>query len=253
MLPMQEKNPTVDIAVILAAGIGSRFGSSKENAVPKPLIPVLGKPLILRTLTSLERSGCRKVVIILGYGREIVQSAVKENYKGALELIFKVNGEYSLSNGVSALCAAPHVGNTFILTMADHIFDESLMRLAVEHQPPQNGATLLVDYKIDTIFDLDDATKVFERYGKIVSIGKKIQPYNCIDTGIFVCTDRLFEHLENEYRSQGDVSLSAGVRSLSEKETMTVLDIGESFWQDVDTSEMLRHAESCLRKTEERS
>ena len=134
----------------------------------------------------------------------------------------------------------------FILTMADHILSDEMMHIAREHSPPEDGAILLVDYKIGEIFDLDDATKVYSQNGRIESIGKGISEYNCIDTGVFVCTPRLMSEIRRVYKKQGDASLSDGIQALANKGKMHTLDIGDAFWQDVDTPEMLEHAEEML-------
>ena len=121
------------------------------------------------------------------------------------------------------------------------------MAVAADTTPPPDGAALLVDYKLDTVFDMDDATKVLSRGDQIVSIGKHIQEYNCIDTGVFVCTTGLIDALDEVYAEEYDASLSEGVQVLGEKGRMLAVNIGASFWQDVDTPEMLAHAEEVLR------
>ncbi|QXD14920.1 NTP transferase domain-containing protein [Rhodocaloribacter litoris] len=244
---MPEKPRT---GVILAAGFGSRLrGVSSETSL-KPLTPVAGRPLLLRTLDSLAVAGCRRAVVVLGHGAEDVRDAVRAAYDGPLELSFAFNPHYELKNGVSVLAARPFVEGTFLLTMADHVFGDEVMALSGGHTPAPGGATLLVDYKLDAIFDMDDATKVLEREGRVVDIGKAIPEYNCIDTGAFVCTEGLLDALEAVYAAQGDASLSDGVARLAAEGRMYVLDIGDGFWQDVDTPAMLRHAETILEQRE---
>ncbi|NNE68722.1 MAG: nucleotidyltransferase, partial [Rhodothermales bacterium] len=138
------------------------------------------------------------------------------------------------------------IEDVFILVMADHLVGDEVMELAGRHRPPEEGATLLVDYDIDGVFDLDDATKVLEEDGRIASIGKTIATYNCIDTGVFVCTRALLDALRAYYDKHGDVSLSNGVQTLASRGLMRTLDIQGGFWQDVDTPEMLAHAEKAL-------
>lgn len=244
---INQHGPIKRTGVILAAGFGSRLAGTVKETVLKPLTPVAGIPLIFRTIRSLEVAGCTKIVIVLGHAFEEIKADIQSVYKGKTEISYVFNEKFNLSNGVSVLAAAPQIeGEDFVLTMADHILSDEMMLLAAEHKAPKNGATLLVDYKIETIFDMDDATKVYEEEGKIVRIGKQITDYNCIDTGVFVCTIGLIEEINRVYKVKGDASLSNGVQSLSEQGIMTVLDIKDAFWQDIDTPEMLAYAEKVL-------
>src|SRR5690606_32944152 len=108
------------------------------------------------------------------------------------------------------------------------------------------AAALLVDYKLGSIFDMDDATKVLAHEGRIASIGKAITEFNCVDTGVFVCTRALLDAIESVYARRGDASLSEGVAALASRGEMFAVDVGDGFWQDVDTPEMLAHAERVL-------
>lgn len=232
--------------IVLAAGFGSRLEGSSDETDLKPLTPVGGVPLLHRTVRSLQLAGCRRVVVVVGHGADEVQAGVRPHFNGSLDLRFVVNERYDLSNGVSVLAARDAVDGAFVLTMADHVFSDDVMRLAGSHTPPSEGATLLVDYDIDGVFDLDDATKVREEDGRIVAIGKQIADYNCIDTGLFVCTEALMDALADVFEERGDASLSDGVQRLGAAGRMTVLPIGDGFWQDVDTPAMLAEAERRL-------
>jgi choline kinase len=75
-----------------------------------------------------------------------------------------------------------------------------------------------------------------------------IPEYNCVDVGVFVCTTALMDRIAEVYEKTGDASLSDGVQALANTGRMTVLDIGDGFWQDVDTPEMLAHAEKELAR-----
>lgn len=232
--------------VVLAAGFGSRLEGVSDATSLKPLTPVAGEPLLLRTFRSLALAGCSRVIVVLGHGADAVRSAVEHAYRGSLALEFVFNEHYRLANGVSVLSARQRVPGDFVLTMADHVFGDDVMRLAAAHQPPAGGATLLVDYQVAEVFDLDDATRVLERDGRIADIGKLIPEFNCVDTGLFVCSQGLMDALQTVFDERGDASLSDGVSRLAADERMTVLDIGSGFWQDVDTPEMLAEAERRL-------
>jgi 1L-myo-inositol 1-phosphate cytidylyltransferase len=231
--------------VILAAGLGSRLREHDGGGL-KPLTPVAGTPLIFRALRSLELAGCAKIAIVLGYRSDELRTAL-EHHDGTATVDFVINERYDLANGVSLLSAREHVGDEFVVSMADHVLGDEVMALARAHKPPAHGATLLVDRRIDEVFDLDDATKVRTQGERLVEIGKQLQTYDCIDTGVFVCTAGLVSALESVFERTGNASLSEGVAELARTGRMTVLDVGNGFWQDVDTPDMLAHAERRLR------
>jgi choline kinase len=241
--------PQPRAGVVLAAGLGTRLSRVGSSATLKPLTEVGGVPLILRTLQSLEIAGCTSIVIVLGHRADELRDAVAAEHRGEARITFVTNERYELANGVSVLCAREHVGEVFVLTMADHVLGEEIMTIAGEHTPPKSGASLLVDYKLDTVFDMDDATKVLARDGMIVDIGKRIDAFNCVDTGVFVCTPGLMDALDQVLARRGDASLSEGVSALARAGKMTAVDVGDGFWQDVDTPEMLAHAEAILART----
>ncbi len=240
------KNNSEYKGLILAAGYGSRLAGVSPVTSFKPLTPVNGKPLIFRTIESLDLAGCNEIIIVLGFGYEEIKKAILNIYEGEVPLTFVYNEQYELSNGVSVLSAADHLGDRFIMTMADHILGDSLMKIAKKTKLEDNTAALLVDFKLEEIFDMDDATKVLSKDGKIVSIGKQITEYNCVDTGLFVCTDGLLTELRKHYAEYGDTSISDGVQDLAENGNMFAIDIGGGMWQDVDTPEMLEQAEKLL-------
>ena len=237
-----------NIGVVLSAGMGSRLASVDDSSFAKPILRVGGVPLLVRTLHSLELAMCQKVIVVLGYQAEIIKRAVLFEYNGTVELQFVYNPHFNLMNGVSLLCAKPYVDDQFILTMADHILDDKIMSIARGHRPPVNGASLCVDYKLETIFDINDATKVLAEGNLVKAIGKDLKIYNCIDTGVFIATPALMTAIGEIYDKTGDASLSDGVHALSKKSRMTCLDIADAFWQDVDTPNMRLHAESLLKE-----
>ena len=109
------------------------------------------------------------------------------------------------------------------------------------------GATLCVDYKLGSIIDMADATKVYEKNGCIMNIGKNIKYFNCIDTGVFIGTRGLMDAINKVYKIKGDASLTDGILELAKRKNMEVIDIKDAFWQDVDTPEMLFRAEELVK------
>jgi len=230
-------------AVILMAGEGSRLRGSDKTFL-KPFVPVRGRPLISYTLDALLHSGIRTVNFVVGYESERMIAQAKQFVPSNLSAFFIENCEWRKQNGVSLLTAAGRVANPFVLTMSDHIFENAIMDRLLDSFAP-GFLNVAVDRKLDSIFDLDDAMKVQTRKNKIIDIGKNLRDYNAIDIGLFVCPLEIFDYLERATSRSGrnDCSLADGVRLMAGNDKVRAIDIGDGWWQDVDTPSMLRHAE----------
>jgi choline kinase len=109
---------------------------------------------------------------------------------------------------------------------------------------------LCVDRRVAEVYDIDDATKVKTEDDRIVDIGKTIPEYDCIDCGVFAVNDALLDSLAAEEARRGDCSLSDGVKHLARSGRAKVADIGDAFWQDVDTPDAQQRAERELARLE---
>ena len=231
----------VQQAVILAAGFGSRIRSNEE-AAPKPLISLGGLSLLKRSLLTAHKGGISRFAIILGFQGERIRQALEGDPElEHLELIWVENEQYQLANGISVLKAQPHMEGEFFLMMADHVIDAAIIQKLQEEEPAE-GLILAVDRKLDSIFDMDDATKVKTGPGeRILEIGKQLEEFDAVDTGVFRCSPALFEALITTFEERGAASLSDGVQALA--------DIGAAWWQDVDDEPSRKHAEALLFKS----
>jgi histidinol-phosphate aminotransferase len=235
----------IERAVILAAGTGSRLVA--QETFPKPLKPVAGVPLLVRVLRTLQGEGIREAVIIIGYRGDQIKKALLAEPTLGLKLHFVVNERFDRKNGVSLLAAKKFIDQECILSMADHLYSPELVRRLSSFDMPEGACALGVDYDIERCFDLDDATKVRLRAGKIADIGKDISDYNCIDTGVFRIGPALIRELERLEKHTGDCSLSDGVRVLAERGAFLGCDVGDSRWIDVDTPAAFLRAEAMVR------
>src|SRR5437763_2748817 len=231
-------------AVILMAGSGSRLRGSDETFL-KPFVPVLGRPLICYTMDALVHAGIKKVNFVVGYERERMIAKLKPLIPPGLEPCFIENPDWQKQNGISLLAVANHMTSPFLLTMSDHLFDESIVDLLIDSSDP-DLLNVALDRKLNAIFDLNDAMKVQTRSQQVVSIGKHLRDYDAIDAGMFVCPFKIFDYLERA-KQNGDCSLADGVRLMATDNQVRGIDIGAAWWQDVDTPEMLACAETQLR------
>jgi 1L-myo-inositol 1-phosphate cytidylyltransferase len=231
-------------AVILMAGEGSRMRGSDKTFL-KPFVSVVGRPLISYTIDALIHAGIKKANFIVGYESGRIIAAVKQLIPSELEPCFIENPEWQKQNGISLLAAANDLTSPFLLTMSDHLLDRSIVDLLVR-DAVLDQLNLALDRKLDSIFDVDDAMKVQTQGDRILKIGKDLTVYDGIDTGLFVCPLDIFDYVER-VKCDGDCSLADGVRLMASEDKARAVDIGNAWWQDIDTPAMLACAETQLR------
>lgn len=231
-------------AVILMAGVGSRLGPV-GGALAKPLVRIAGRPLISYTFDVLERAGVTRVHAVMGTNSARLVEQIQPLLPPRMELNAIVNHEWHKQNGVSVLSAAGHVKPPFFLVMGDHLFEFAIPETL--RSAPAAPLSLAIDRKIVSIFDLDDAMKVRTDGERIIAIAKELPDYDAIDTGVFLCSAEIFTYLRNAQRD-GDCSLADGVRLMASEAKARAVDIGDAWWQDVDTPEMLARAERELAR-----
>jgi 1L-myo-inositol 1-phosphate cytidylyltransferase len=227
-------------AVILMAGTGSRLRGSADT-IAKPLIPIAGRPLISYAIDSFDRAGVKTIHAMVGPNGDKLANAIAPLLPSHMRFHAIPNPNWQKQNGVSVLAAVGKVRTPFFLAMGDHLFEPSILEQLMAHAD-LDKLNLAIDRKIASIFDLDDAMKVRTENNRIVAIGKKLEDFNAIDTGIFICPESIFEYLRRVLRD-ADCSLADGVRLMAEEGNALAVDIGNAWWQDVDTPEMLARAQ----------
>ena len=233
----------VEQALVLAAGNGDRFRNAARES--KLLQPVLGRPLIIRTIETARAAGITRFEIVLGYQADRVRAAIERQAPADVVLHFSHNPDWEQENGVSVLAARHRLRSRFALLMGDHLFEARALRQLRLARVSAGESVLAVDSRPTTPEIADEATKVRLRGTRIVAIGNALTTYDALDTGLFVCAPSLFGALETS-RADGDTTLSGGIRILAARGLMRAFDIGDAAWYDIDTVEDLHNAESLL-------
>jgi choline kinase len=229
---------------VLAAGNGDRFRNG--SAESKLMQPILGRPLILRTLETAARAGIEAFHLVLGYRAETLRALVEKHAPPGATVTFSYNPHWHLENGVSVLAARDALdGRRFALLMGDHLFEPDVLTRLLRTPVDPGESLLAVDSRPAPPAVVAEATKVEVSAGRIRAIGKDLRRHDALDTGLFVCDPSLFAALDAAVAS-GDTTLSGGIRRLAERGTMLAVDIGAAEWFDIDTVDDLQTAESRL-------
>lgn len=232
--------------LIIAAGLGSRL---RAVAASKPLARVGGVALIEHVVRRAQAGGASGFIVVTGYEAEPLEAFLNDLAgRTGLPIEAVRNPDWVRPNGLSVLAAAPRLDGEFILLMADHLFDPSILRDLIAADRRGAALTLAADFAVkDPRLDLDDATKIeLGEGGRIVRIGKTLPRYDAVDTGIFIAGPALLEALRASLAAGGTGSLSEGVQALADDGGAFAWDCGGRWWLDVDDEAAFAKAEAAL-------
>lgn len=152
-------------ALILAAGSGSRLAPVTDTC-PKSLVPVNGKPILMKQIENLHENGVFDITIISGYKADILENAVHKNYS-EIKIIENIN--YATTNNMYSAYLGRTVidGDGFLMMNADVFFDASVIEGLLACEAPNAIVVDVGRY-------LDESMKVIEKSGRLINISKTI-------------------------------------------------------------------------------
>ncbi len=155
-------------ALILAAGSGKRMGKYGLDK-PKGLLEFNGRSLIEWQLQQFRKQGIKEIAIVTGYHHELIQFP---------DIQYFHNPKYAETNMLESLMAARNfLTNNTVISYADIIFDQSLLKKALAFSG-DIGISVDTDWRgywqqryNDTECDLESLDV---KQGKICSLGKPV-------------------------------------------------------------------------------
>lgn len=118
------------VAMILAAGRGERMRPLTDR-LPKPLVPLAGRPLIEHALGRLLAAGVRDIVINLGYRGAQIREHLGDGAAWGARIRYSEEGDPPLETGGGLFQALPLLGaEPFLVVNADVYAELDLAPLA---------------------------------------------------------------------------------------------------------------------------
>ncbi|MGR5061396.1 sugar phosphate nucleotidyltransferase [Photobacterium sp. DNB22_13_2] len=197
--------------MILAAGKGTRVRPITQ-IIPKPMIPILGKPVMESMIQLFSAHGIDKIVVNTSHLAEVIENYFGDGHHFNVQLSFSYEGEIVDGNFVSkALGSAGGMrkiqdfsgffDETFVVVCGDAWIDLDLTEAVRRHK--QNGGIATI---VTRDVDLEEVPKygvvVTDNYGKVTSFQEKPSVEEAlstqINTGIYIFEPAIFDFIPTE-------------------------------------------------------
>lgn len=126
--------------VIMAGGKGTRIASVKSD-VPKPMIPIAGKPILEWQIENLKACGLTDITLVIGYLGHVIQEYFGDGAKFGVTINYFV--EDAPLGTAGALFKMPELTEDFLLMCGDVILDVDFNRFMEFHQKNNAWASLM--------------------------------------------------------------------------------------------------------------
>ena len=209
--------------VILVGGLGTRI-SELTKLIPKPMIKILGKPIIHRIIDHFGSYGHKEFYIATGYKSEVIKSYFK-NFNSKKYKINLINTGKNTMTGGRLKRLKKYLGETFLMTYGDGLSSVNVNKLVKFHKKNKKMITLT-------------AVRPPARFGAIKIIGNNVKYFrekNSLDEGwinggFFVVEPKFIKYIRND-----KTYLEKEPFEKMTKKKQLVAFKHKGFWQCMDT------------------
>jgi NDP-sugar pyrophosphorylase family protein len=230
-------------AVVLAAGKGTRMGALTAH-IPKPMIPLHGKPILEHVFDRLRQAGITKVSLVIGYYGEQIRNHFA-NYP--LSIDFR---EQTVVNGTAKamLLTREFCGNDpFVLTFGDILCTPEDYRGLMARLDDEAVCAMGVKYADDPY----KGAAVYEENDRVVRVVEKppvgTSTTNWNSAGVYAFRPDVFAELDRVPLSpRGEYELTSAIVQLIESGRTVRMYRIQGDWLDVGRPADLERAEEIV-------
>ena len=235
---------TIDKAVLLAAGRGTRMRELTAD-LPKPMIKVRGKPVLLHIIEGLQAAGIKNFLIIVGYHGDALRNYFDDGTCFGLQIRYATQAVQDGTGRVVDLAREFAGQSPFVLSYGDILIDPVNYKSMVDLE---DDVEAIVSVKQNEDVSKGGAVFVNERM-EVTDIREKSQPgektsawYNA---GIYVFRPSIFEWTAKLQPSpRGEYELTDAIRGLAQSGKKVNAFELEGAWADVRDPEILAQLNS---------
>ena len=229
-------------AVIMAGGKGTRI-ASVNSEVPKPMIPVDGKPILEYQITCLAKQGYKDIILVIGYKGEVIEQyfGTGDDFGVCIEYIKE---ESPLGTAGALYYLKGKIEEDFFLINGDIIFDIDLKRFYDFHRLNAGTATIFTH---PNTHPYDSGVVVADESGRVTKWMTKEEERtwykNCVNAGIHILSPQIFERFDTLEKKDLDRDI---LKQLIKEEQLYIYQSPE-YVKDMGTPERLHAVEEDLK------
>lgn len=204
-------------AVVLAAGEGRRLDPLTRRR-PKPMLPVVNRPLLEHVIEAIATAGIDEVVLVVGYERDRIQTHFGDGDDWDLSISY-ARQDTQLGTAHAVAQAAKHVDEDFLVLNGDRIIDPSIIE-DVQQTHDRFGAAATV--AVTPVEDPEPYGVVEAEAGILESVIEKPtggSPSNMINAGVYGFTSDIFAVINDlEPGPSGEYRITDAINELAASE-----------------------------------
>lgn len=181
-------------ALFLAGGLGTRLRPI-TNDLPKPMVPILGKPLLEMNIETLKKHGVDEIILSTCYKPHKIEKYFGDGRNLGVKISY-ISEDVPLGTGGAIKNAQDFFNDTFLVFNSDILSDIDISEMIRFHKEKRGLATIAV-----TQVDNSSAYGVIEHdeKGFITAFKEKPQPHesssNLINAGVYIFEPQLLNEI----------------------------------------------------------
>ncbi len=234
-------------AVIMAGGKGTRLRLLTNDEIPKPMVPVAGKPILHWQVDCLREQNITDIIVIVGHLGEKIQEYFQDGRDFGVTIRYIAETMPLGTAGALSLLQPMLREENFFLVFGDVLFDISLERMMRFHQDKHSAATLFVH---PNAHPFDSDLVIHDECGRIVRFDSKhnVRDYwyqNCVNAGFYLLNSEICRKVPPQTKVDLEKEL---LTKLIESGAPVYAYQSSEYIKDVGTVERIRQAEADLGK-----
>jgi UDP-N-acetylglucosamine diphosphorylase/glucosamine-1-phosphate N-acetyltransferase len=214
---------------ILAAGEGLRMRPLTAN-IPKPLLPVAGKPFLEHNIEAFKEAGIKDIILLVGWRAHRIHELLGDGKEFGVRIEY-VEQKERLGTAHAIGMIKDMVDGPFFCLYGDIVLSKETTKAMVSHHKKVNGNVMATT----SVEDPRRYGSLIVENGVVKDIIEKaeVPPSNIINAGAYVLTPEIFEAIaETKKSSRGEFEVTDSFKILMKKSHLFTYMIQDE-WIDV--------------------